>query len=65
MFCFPLQVWCSASTQEAAKLQLEKDPHAPSMHRVLGPLSNMDEFAHVFKCPLGSKMNPVHKCEVW
>lgn len=59
------QVWCSASTQEAAKLQLEKDPHAPSMHRVLGPLSNMEEFSRVFKCPLGSKMNPEHKCEVW
>lgn len=59
------QVWCSASTQEAAKLQLEKDPHAPSKHRVLGPLSNMDEFSRVWSCPAGSRMNPRDKCEVW
>ncbi|XP_052133454.1 endothelin-converting enzyme homolog [Frankliniella occidentalis] len=59
------QVWCSASTQEAAKLQLEKDPHAPSKHRVLGPLSNMDEFSKVWQCKPGSAMNPVNKCEVW
>ncbi|XP_049783142.1 endothelin-converting enzyme homolog isoform X1 [Schistocerca cancellata] len=59
------QVWCSASTEEAIKLQLEKDPHAPPKFRVIGPLSNLHEFSSEFRCPLGSKMNPLHKCEVW
>ncbi|XP_039285677.1 endothelin-converting enzyme homolog [Nilaparvata lugens] len=59
------QVWCSASTEEAMSLQIEKDAHAPSKFRVIGSLSNSIEFARVFNCPLGSKMNPKDKCEVW
>ncbi|RZF31949.1 hypothetical protein LSTR_LSTR012419 [Laodelphax striatellus] len=59
------QVWCSASTDEAMTLQIEKDAHAPSKYRVIGSLSNSVEFSRVFNCPLGSKMNPKDKCEVW
>lgn len=39
--------------------------HSPGMFRVLGPLSNMRQFAEDFHCPVGSKMNPAKKCEVW
>ncbi|XP_020280455.1 endothelin-converting enzyme 1 isoform X3 [Pseudomyrmex gracilis] len=59
------QVWCSASTPESLILQIEKDSHCPPKYRVIGPLSNMPEFSTEFNCPIGSKMNPVHKCEVW
>ncbi|XP_054269922.1 endothelin-converting enzyme homolog [Macrosteles quadrilineatus] len=59
------QVWCSASTEEATNLQIEKDAHAPPKFRVIGSLSNSPEFSKEFNCPLGSKMNPVNKCEVW
>lgn len=59
------QVWCQSSTMEATNLQIKKDPHSPSKFRVIGPLSNLREFADEFKCPLGSKMNPKEKCEVW
>ncbi|XP_076293708.1 M13 family metallopeptidase neprilysin 3 isoform X1 [Lasioglossum baleicum] len=59
------QVWCSAATSEAISLQIEKDSHCPPKYRVIGPLSNLPEFASEFNCPLGSRMNPVHKCEVW
>lgn len=59
------QVWCSAMTDEAATLQIEKDPHAPPEYRVIGPLSNLKEFSKEFNCPLGSRMNPKEKCEVW
>ncbi|XP_053987090.1 endothelin-converting enzyme homolog isoform X6 [Hylaeus volcanicus] len=59
------QVWCSAATSEAIVLQIEKDSHCPAKFRVIGPLSNLPEFATEFNCPKGSRMNPVHKCEVW
>lgn len=59
------QVWCSISTPEALKLQVLNDPHAPAQFRVIGTLSNSDEFAKEFNCPVGSKMNPEKKCIVW
>uniref|UniRef100_A0A8D8LU72 Endothelin-converting enzyme 1 n=1 Tax=Cacopsylla melanoneura TaxID=428564 RepID=A0A8D8LU72_9HEMI len=59
------QVWCSTTTEEATKLLLEKDAHSPANFRVVGPLMNLPEFSEVWNCPLGSKMNPVNKCEVW
>lgn len=59
------QVWCSAITSEAMTLQIEKDSHSPPRYRVIGPLSNLPEFAMEFNCPKDSKMNPIHKCEVW
>ena len=60
-----LKVWCSAVTTEAIGLQIEKDSHCPPKYRVIGPLSNLPEFSTEFNCPKGSKMNPIHKCEVW
>ncbi|KZC11845.1 Endothelin-converting enzyme 1 [Dufourea novaeangliae] len=59
------QVWCSAVTSEAVSLQIEKDSHCPSKYRVIGPLLNLPEFATEFNCSKGSRMNPIHKCEVW
>ncbi|KAK7794358.1 hypothetical protein R5R35_007241 [Gryllus longicercus] len=59
------QVWCSSSTEEATKLQIDKDPHSPPKFRVIGPLSNLREFAEEFNCAPGTRMNPKKKCEVW
>ncbi|KAL0277066.1 UNVERIFIED_CONTAM: hypothetical protein PYX00_004479 [Menopon gallinae] len=59
------QVWCSSSTAEATVRQLERDIHPPSKFRVIGPLSNLPEFAEEFNCPVGSKMNPKEKCDIW
>lgn len=59
------QVWCSASTPQANKLQIREDPHSPARFRVIGVLSNSREFSNAFNCPINSPMNPKDKCEVW
>jgi len=37
----------------------------PSPGRVLGSVSQFEEFGRVFHCPKNSPMNPAHKCSVW
>ncbi|XP_031344650.1 neprilysin-2-like [Photinus pyralis] len=37
----------------------------PRKFSINGALSNTDYFAKDFNCRVGSKMNPVSKCEVW
>ena len=50
---------------ETMKMQITTNEHAPDKFRILGPLSNMRDFAHDFNCEEGSPMNPTSKCEVW
>ncbi|KAI5708639.1 hypothetical protein M8J76_000107 [Diaphorina citri] len=57
--------WCSLFRPETLKIRILTDTHSPGEFRVLGPLSNLKEFARDFQCPVGSRMNPPHKCEVW
>ncbi|KAH8310552.1 hypothetical protein KR044_001902 [Drosophila immigrans] len=59
------QTWCSKYRKEDLSVSITTDEHSPSEFRVLGPLSNSKDFAKDFRCPKGSPMNPVHKCEVW
>ncbi|XP_029344493.1 neprilysin-1 isoform X2 [Acyrthosiphon pisum] len=60
-------VWC----QNPEDMKSEKkdifgnDEHSPSFARVLGSLRNSPEFAEVWKCPVGSPMNPSKKCSMW
>jgi predicted metalloendopeptidase len=62
---FKIQVWCSTSTPQANQLQILEDSHSPARFRVIGVLSNTKEFSDVFRCPVGTPMNPKAKCEVW
>lgn len=57
--------WCAKTRAEALKLQALNGNHSPARFRVNGPLRNSKYFAKDFKCPVGSPMNPVKKCEVW
>ncbi|XP_014207883.1 neprilysin-2 [Copidosoma floridanum] len=57
--------WCSKYRPETLKLRITTGVHSPGEFRVLGPMSNMPEFAKDFNCPLSTKMNPKDKCAVW
>ncbi|KAF7279498.1 hypothetical protein GWI33_007175 [Rhynchophorus ferrugineus] len=57
-------IWCSETREEELRQLVVTDEHAPDRYRVIVPLSNMKYFADDFKCPVGSKMNPVKKCQL-
>lgn len=59
------QIWCGAMRPEATKTKLKTAVHSPGKYRVIGTLSNSEEFAREFNCPKGSPMNPINKCTVW
>lgn len=56
---------CELARASALRVQLATDPHSPGYARVVGPVSNFDEFGKTFGCPLGSPMNPADKCTLW
>ncbi|XP_068699784.1 endothelin-converting enzyme homolog isoform X2 [Montipora foliosa] len=59
------QIWCSKYRDEAALSQINYGVHSPGKFRVIGSLSNFDEFSKAFSCKKGSPMNPEKKCIVW
>ncbi|XP_041850375.1 endothelin-converting enzyme-like 1 isoform X2 [Melanotaenia boesemani] len=59
------QNWCMKRRSQSIYLQLLTDKHAPEHYRVIGSVSQFDEFSRVFHCPKGTPMNPVDKCSVW
>jgi len=59
------QVWCSKYRDGAYKKQIKTGAHSPGGFRIMGSLSNNDDFAKDFNCPKGSPMNPENKCSVW
>ncbi|XP_047504636.1 neprilysin-4-like isoform X1 [Pieris napi] len=59
------QVWCGSMRPEAMRNKLKTAVHSPGRFRVIGTLSNSDDFAREFQCPIGSPMNPKQKCSVW
>lgn len=59
------QLWCSAYEEEHFWEELNKE-HTIDKYRVLGTVSNIEEFAEVYNCPLGSPMRPkADTCRVW
>ncbi|VVC89002.1 unnamed protein product [Leptidea sinapis] len=56
------QVWCGAMRPEAMRNKLKTAVHSPGRFRVIGTLSNSEDFAREFNCPPGSPMNPSQKC---
>jgi endothelin-converting enzyme/putative endopeptidase len=52
---------------EFARTMVQGDPHPIGKYRVIGPLSNLPEFAKAFSCKAGSPMvrPPADRCDVW
>jgi putative endopeptidase len=59
------QVWCENQRPEAARLQVQTDPHSATKFRVDGTVPNMPEFSRAFSCKATDKMFAVKACRVW
>ncbi|RIB08192.1 hypothetical protein C2G38_2111750 [Gigaspora rosea] len=57
--------WCSKTRPETAVERVRTDPHSPPYWRVNGVMRNSEKFAEIFKCKVGSRMNPAEKCTLW
>uniref|UniRef100_A0A6P4FAZ3 Endothelin-converting enzyme 1-like n=1 Tax=Drosophila rhopaloa TaxID=1041015 RepID=A0A6P4FAZ3_DRORH len=56
------QFLCNDLLPELKVQQVFADTHVPDDLRVIGTLSNFDEFSKEFNCRAGSQMNPSKKC---
>lgn len=59
------QLWCNDVAPQYRNMMVNTDSHMPGEFRVIGPLSNFDEFAKEFKCQQGTPMNPIQKCQIF
>lgn len=56
---------CGVETPEKLLNQIMNDPHSPNRYRVIGTLSNSDDFVREFNCLPGTPMNQLRKCRLW
>jgi putative endopeptidase len=59
------QNWCGTQRPEAARMQVQTDPHSPEHFRVNGVVRNIKEFGDAFSCKPGQPMEPADACRVW
>ncbi|XP_053313249.1 phosphate-regulating neutral endopeptidase PHEX [Spea bombifrons] len=59
-------VRCNAFRPEAARDQIVNGVHSPPQFRVIGTMSNFEEFRKAFNCPENSTMNRGSRsCRIW
>ncbi|XP_049862497.1 neprilysin-4-like isoform X1 [Schistocerca gregaria] len=58
-------MWCGNSTKGALKSRVVEGVHSPNRYRVIGTLSNSEDFSKAWNCKPGSPMNPEKKCVLW
>jgi len=58
-------VWCQNITEPAARDRVRTDVHSPGQFRVIGTISNMEEFREAFSCKSGQPMVRENACRAW
>ncbi|XP_014470512.1 PREDICTED: membrane metallo-endopeptidase-like 1 [Dinoponera quadriceps] len=58
-------LWCEATDSTTAMRDARMDSHSTGRLRVIGSVSNSENFAKAYNCPVGSAMNPEKKCNIW
>ena len=56
---------CENVAPEQSRVLVRVDPHSPAKFRLIGPVSNMQEFQDAFSCKAGQPMAPQNRCRVW
>lgn len=59
------QSWCQIAKPEKIAADMVSKVYAPRQFRVNVPFSNSPSFTEDWKCPVGSRMNPVARCKLW
>nr|CAH8837879.1 unnamed protein product [Trichobilharzia regenti] len=59
------ETFCEKYTAEGIAEDMSNSDHVLGHYRVVGALSNSENFARAYNCPVGSPMNPIEKCHVW
>ncbi|XP_030370944.1 neprilysin-1 [Scaptodrosophila lebanonensis] len=59
------QLWCVDHKRDQHSMATIGDVHPPEQLRLYAMLANYDEFAYVYQCREGSKMNPHDKCVMY
>ena len=60
-----IQTWCEKMSKESLLNQVLTNPHSPAKYRIIGPLSNSEDFVNAFSCSKDSRMNRKSKCLLW
>ncbi|XP_032679462.1 neprilysin-2-like [Odontomachus brunneus] len=58
-------LWCESTDSTAVMRHARMDSHSTGRLRVIGSVSNSEDFAKAYNCPVGSAMNPKKKCNIW
>ncbi|XP_013406315.1 endothelin-converting enzyme 1 [Lingula anatina] len=58
-------IWCEHTRPQAVRQSIATAVHSPGSVRAMGPASQVQEFASVFRCAAGSPMNAAARCNVF
>uniref|UniRef100_A0A1W7RA36 Neprilysin n=1 Tax=Hadrurus spadix TaxID=141984 RepID=A0A1W7RA36_9SCOR len=64
-FMYYCTMWCAHYSEKGYNISLFSLQHSPSLYRVWGTVSNMEEFSEAFQCKTSQKMNTKTKCSLW
>nr|CAH8838749.1 unnamed protein product [Trichobilharzia regenti] len=59
------QIFCEKYNSEGLIEHMTDADHVLGHYRLVGTLSNSENFARAYNCPVDSPMNPSVKCHVW